>query len=136
MRRQQRPRASSSLARATDFVTTACKAIALARHRLDEWLSIRSGAERTPQRRDCLLEAVVGHRNVLPDGFDKHILGHDRALARQQLHEDTEVTVGKGQRCASLRQTTGVGIDHEVTEGITRHEDGLSRVSSTRCPEE
>ena len=81
-------------------------------------LIVRSKAKRTAQRRDRLLEAVVGDGHIAPGHVDEGVLGHDGSGVADEVFEDVEVAVGHGNRSAVAGQAAGARIELEWSKRI------------------
>src|SRR5690606_24765573 len=120
-----RPRASAPLGRRAQRVVRRrplgdrCgEHVAAARDRADRLL--RLVVERATDLDEALRERVVGDDDVRPDGADQLVLGHELAVALDEVGQDLERLGSQLDLRAVAAQEAAVEVKREVAEAIPR----------------
>ena len=105
------------------------QAITLARNRFDILIALRVGAERAPEGRDRLFEAVVADGGVGPARSHEVVFRNHRAGVCGQVQQHADVAVAQGDTLTVSAQLPGAAID---LEGAERVDDAAHHPPSAR----
>ena len=114
MRREQRLEPGVGLARGAARHGDA-ETVAAPRNRFDV-----PRAEKPPEARDRLLEAVVANRDVLPAGLEQIVLGDDLPGPRHEQQQHIQLPIGNRDRFSRGAQAASNGIELERFEDESR----------------